>query len=604
MVSVTDDPGSAPTAAATSGTDARRGEGAGGGLPERYEAGEVLGRGGMGEVRRFTDARIGRDVAVKVMRPGTGDEAHERFLREARLQGQLEHPAIVPVYDMGQSDDGSPWFTMKQLRGMTLQTVLDRIAARDETVAAKFGRRRLLADFVRAAQANAYAHSKGVVHRDLKPGNIMFGDFGEVYVLDWGIAKVRGVTVRSTGEGALRIGDSSQTRDGSVLGTLGYMPPEQIEAAEAVDPRADVYALGAVLFEILAGQRLHLGTDVPTLIQATLEGSEARPSVRAPDRSVPPELDDICVKATARRRDDRYADVESMIADLERFLDGDRDLARRRELARAHAERARQRIADGLHDNEARALAVREAGQAIAFDPGNVAAAELLSRLLLEPPAEVPAEVEARLAAEDDEQAIVQSRLGAMSGAGWLLLLPVLAWMGVRSWAQVAFFVVAMCIVQVLSWRVVITRRPTTTNLRLVSFSVGCVIAWSSLLFGPFVLTPVLAAMTVGMFMLERDRGEHKWFLLGGVATVALPYALELLGVLPRSTQLVGDTLVVHARLAAFDPLPTMLVLFGGSVAAILVIGRTVATVTAASRVTRRRLAVHAWHLDQLLPRT
>jgi serine/threonine-protein kinase len=598
-----EDPASAPTRAAPTEAAVRAIASEQGPLPDRYVAGEMLGRGGMGEVRRFADVRIGRDVAVKVMRVGSSDEAHERFLREARLQGQLEHPAIVPVYDVGEAEDGSPYFTMKQLRGMTLATVLERIAAGDEAVLARFGRRRLLGDFTRAAQAVAYAHSKGVVHRDLKPGNIMFGDFGEVYVLDWGIARVRGVAEAGGSHVALRIGESSQTRDGSVLGTLGYMPPEQLDAPEQVDRRADVYALGAVLFEVLAGQKLHVGADVPALIQATTRGSEGRPSVRAPDRTIPPELDDVCAKATAQRPDDRYPDVESMVTAVDRYLDGDRDLARRRKLAHEHAERARHRLQEGGHDNEARALAMREAGQAIALDPGHPAAAELLSRLLLEPPSTIPREVDERIAEEDDQHAIIQARIGALSGAGWLLLVPVLAWMGVRSWGLVAVFVLAMVALQILSWKVVLTRRPTPAALRTTSVVVGLVIAWSSLIFGPLVLTPALAAMTVGMFMLEPDRGEHRWFLAGGVAVVVVPWALEQLGLLAPSMTIAGDALVLHPRVADFEPIATTLMLLGSSVAAILVIGRTVATMTSALRTTRRRLALHAWHLDQLLPR-
>ena len=137
----------------------------------------------------------------------------------------------------------------------------------------------------------------------------------------------------------------------------------------------------------------------------------------------------------------------------------------------------------------------------------------------------------------------------------------------------------------------------------MISSIVFCVIAWSSVIFGPFVLTPALAAMTVGMFMLEPDRGEHKWFLAGGIAVVAIPYALEVLGIVEPSMRVSGDTLVLYGRVAEFEPLPTMLILLGSSLAAVMVIGRTVATVTASLRSTRRRLALHAWHLDQLLPR-
>jgi hypothetical protein len=249
------------------------------------------------------------------------------------------------------------------------------------------------------------------------------------------------------------------------------------------------------------------------------------------------------------------------------------------------------------------ALVWRDAGLAIGFDPVNALAASLLSRLLLEPPTRIPPEVDAKIAREDDEQGVAQARIGALSGAGWLLIIPFLGWMGVRSWAAVSIFAIAMVLLQVISWRVVITRRPTPFTLRLVASVVGIVIAWSSLIFGPLILTPALAAMTVGMFMLEPDRGEHRWFLVGGLAVIAVPFALELLGIMEPSLRIGTDGILVNVRLAAFEPVPTMVLLLGSSLASVFVIGRTVATVTEKLRGTRRRLALHAWHLDHLLPR-
>ncbi len=157
----------------------------------RYQPGELLGEGGMGEVRLARDARIGREVAVKTMRREIGARGESRFLREARVQGQLEHPAIVPVYDLGVTRDGETYFTMKRVRGRSLDSILEALAAGELDTVAEFTRRRLLTAFSQVCLAVEFAHARGVLHRDLKPANIMIGDFGEVYVLDWGLAKVR-----------------------------------------------------------------------------------------------------------------------------------------------------------------------------------------------------------------------------------------------------------------------------------------------------------------------------------------------------------------------------------------------------------------------------
>ena len=159
---------------------------------ERYGAAEALAAGGMGEVAVLGDRWIGREVAKKSMRPeiAGSSNALARFLREIRVQGQLEHPSIVPVYDVGRTDGGELYFTMRRIQGMTLADVLDGITRGDEQLTARFSRRKLLTAFSSVCMTVHYAHSRGVVHRDLKPSNIMLGAYGEVYVLDWGIAKL------------------------------------------------------------------------------------------------------------------------------------------------------------------------------------------------------------------------------------------------------------------------------------------------------------------------------------------------------------------------------------------------------------------------------
>jgi eukaryotic-like serine/threonine-protein kinase len=205
------------------------GETLGGSGTARYAFGDVIGRGGMGEVFRARDAPIGRTVAVKRLK-ATSAEAVARFMREAQVQGRLEHPAIVPVHELGEDERG-PFFVMKQLAGVTLELTLGEKS-----------RQQLLRAFVDVCLCIEFAHTRGVVHRDLKPANIVLGEFGEVYVLDWGIARVIG-DADTWGEAI----SGSETQVGAIIGTPGYMSPEQC-GGEQVDARADVYALGCILY--------------------------------------------------------------------------------------------------------------------------------------------------------------------------------------------------------------------------------------------------------------------------------------------------------------------------------------------------------------------
>ncbi|OGQ21216.1 MAG: hypothetical protein A2138_08000 [Deltaproteobacteria bacterium RBG_16_71_12] len=224
----------------------------------RYQLGTLLGRGGMGEVRLCHDRRIGRDVAVKLMLSRATDTAvRARFLREARVQGQLEHPAIVPVHDLEVFPDGSAYFAIKRVRGRTLADILGALRRGDDETARAFPQRKLLAAFNAVCLAVDFAHEKRVMHRDIKPANIMLGDFGEVYLLDWGLAKLlEHDDEEPAGAVVAPAGAADATIAGSMLGTPGYMAPEQIDASIApIGPATDVYALGAVLFEILSLQR-------------------------------------------------------------------------------------------------------------------------------------------------------------------------------------------------------------------------------------------------------------------------------------------------------------------------------------------------------------
>ncbi|MCW5801498.1 MAG: serine/threonine protein kinase, partial [Deltaproteobacteria bacterium] len=282
---------SAPSGA-TSG--ARRTEAVGGGGARvRYTLGAMLGKGGMGEVVSARDEQLGRSVAVKRLRAGLDeqDQIVARFVREARIQGRLDHPAIVPVHELWHDAEGRPCFAMKQLAGRTLADVIEKLAAGDAATVREFPVQRLLRAFAEVCLAIEFAHTRGVVHRDLKPANIVLGDFGEVYVLDWGIARVVDEPVpaaRPSFPDLQLLGDEA-TSIGAMIGTPGYMPPEQIQGEADVDARADIYALGCVLFELLARSALHpRGREG---IGSALAGDvDARPSVRAPGLDIAPEL--------------------------------------------------------------------------------------------------------------------------------------------------------------------------------------------------------------------------------------------------------------------------------------------------------------------------
>src|SRR5574338_576880 len=229
-----------PTAAATESGDSTAIDGQPG---ERvsardiaaYDLGAVIGRGGMGEVIVARDRSFGREVALKRMRADKpSPELVARFLREAKIQARLDHPAIAPVHDLGYDSEGLPYFTMKRVGGATLAALLE---ARTEKP------QRLLRALVDVGRAVELAHARNIVHRDLKPSNIMLGDYGEVYVLDWGVARVLTDTKRTTGP-AMAVDPDEQTTSGSILGTPGYMAPEQVKGLEA-GTKADVYALGA-----------------------------------------------------------------------------------------------------------------------------------------------------------------------------------------------------------------------------------------------------------------------------------------------------------------------------------------------------------------------
>lgn len=291
-------------------------------------------RGGMGRILLVYDQCLGRSVALKELLPpsptGSADDSPghpgvvgtARFLQEARVAGQLEHPSIVPVYELGRRKDGTLYYTMRLVKGKTLSEALrERRSFRE--------RLDLLKNFLDLCQAIAYAHSRGVVHRDIKPANVMVGSFGETVVLDWGLAKAQGTkdyyseTIEAGADDhslPQREGDSG-TVYGHALGTPNYMPPEQARGlVDQIDVRSDVYSLGAVLYEILAGRPPHSGSNTREVLEKVIHVSPE--PVRAVVPNAPPELAVICEKALNKNPADRYASAADLAEDIHRFVTG------------------------------------------------------------------------------------------------------------------------------------------------------------------------------------------------------------------------------------------------------------------------------------------
>ena len=303
---------------------------------ERFEFVREFARGGVGSISLVRDQELRRTIVMKTLIDGhdATEYVRNKFVEEAQITAQLEHPNIVPVHEFGHFKNGEMFFTMKLVQGRTLKEVLRALRTEDASMQEEFSRTRLIGMFISMCQAIAFAHSRNVIHRDIKPANIMIGDFGEVLLLDWGVAKVLGTadeealleqavqTERSTA------GDA--TMMGLITGTPSYMPPEQAAGRiDRLDGRADVYALGAVLYEILTLRRpFHEKTQKETL-KAVITQELRAPSSAAPNKNIPAALEEICVKALAKRPRDRYQSVAEMLTALNTYLSGVEDRDRR-----------------------------------------------------------------------------------------------------------------------------------------------------------------------------------------------------------------------------------------------------------------------------------
>ena len=549
-----------------------------GGMPrfelERYEIEGRIGKGGMGEVFLARDRTIGREVAIKrMLEPDASARSLARFVREARIQGRLDHPAIVPVHELGTDGDGRPYFVMKRLTGRTLREHL-----RDDVPLQP-----LLRAFVDVCLAVEYAHARGVVHRDVKPENIVLGDFGEVYVLDWGVAKIVGDDDAPSTDS---VADELQTRAGAAVGTPGYMAPEQARGRADIDRRVDVYALGCILFEMLTGEPY--AADAPRK-----------------ERDVPPELDELCARALVVDREQRLGSARELATEVQAFLDGDRDTARRRALADTHLEKARGTLAEE-DSPDRRALAMREAGAALALDPTRSDAAEIITRLMIEPPAVAPPEVERAL---DEERFQMFRRnavaslfaMGGMLGIGVLILSQTHA----RGMEIATILAITAVMVVITMWvRGHARMHPWISPL--ATLGLAGVVAMFARMYPPFFVAPLLAGMVAIMtpFTMQYVRLRSSLFMIACMlCAILIPYLGEVAGWFSSTFTFVPEGVVFHTP-ALRGPESWQIAIVVTYIIISVVFSGWMGFVTRETeRSARRQLHLQAWHLQQLVRR-
>ena len=280
-------------------------------IDRRYKDFEEVGSGGMKRIFSVFDKNTDRRVALAQLHDESTDEFYETFLREARLTARLDHPNIIKIHDIGIDESEKPYFTMDLKTGLDLDGVLKKGTTQ---------LRELLVIFIKICDAISYAHSKGVLHLDLKPENIQIGEFGEVLICDWGLGKV--IDDDSFTEDHATGGDllNDMTLHGRIKGTPGFMAPEQV-TGEDKSVHTDIYSLGAILYNLLTVEKPITGT-VEEILKKTAHGKLIKPSERSPDVNIPSSLEAVVLKAMQLEKEDRYQTVGELLKDIRSYVSG------------------------------------------------------------------------------------------------------------------------------------------------------------------------------------------------------------------------------------------------------------------------------------------
>ncbi len=310
-------------------------------LSDRYGEFHLIAEGGMKNIYQVKDPFTARNVAMAIIKdkPAKNQSECNRFIKEARIAANLQHPNIVPIHDIGVTSDHRPFFTMKLIRGENLSSILRKLHDGDPEYLEKYDLSRLLIIFQKVCDALSFAHDKGIIHLDLKPENIQVGDYGEVLILDWGLAKL--VKLKHEEAGKPKTDARStvhrhlaqhhyarQTVHGMVKGTPGYMSPEQaVGDINSKDHRTDIYSLGAILYSILTYQRPTVGDSFAAIVKETISGNIIPPSKRAPDKLIPTSLEAVTMKAMAADPDLRYQSIKEFEDEINAFIGGFATLA-------------------------------------------------------------------------------------------------------------------------------------------------------------------------------------------------------------------------------------------------------------------------------------
>jgi len=290
---------------------------------QKYSNFREMAGGGNGLLLACKDNNLGRTVALKKLRPGLAASVRDRqrLLREARVTAQLQHPATVPVYEIGKDDQGQIYFAMKKIEGEDLFKILSRIARGDTSTSQTYSLDRLLGIVIQASNALAYAHTHGVIHRDVKPENILVGFFGEVYLMDWGVAKIWGRPNDGSVDEEITDGELRErlTTAGSRPGTPLYMSPEQVQGNRTIDERTDIFSMGVVLYELLALREPFRGRTIEDTFHNICNMTPPAPSAISKHLTVPARLDEICLKAMQKEPRGRYSNIMDMVGEIRQF---------------------------------------------------------------------------------------------------------------------------------------------------------------------------------------------------------------------------------------------------------------------------------------------